>query len=988
MKRICFVLFLCVAVACSELDYGTKPNPEPEAPGIIDEHFVYGSVDYGEGIEIDHVVWAPVNCGVTERKYGMHYPIAKAWTVCPDGWRLPLATEIDDLMKNGSGLTLHEGTKGCWFSGNKEYSGDVTAIFFPFAGYARNTDILEEGTNGWYYAAEGNRLHQLRINSSKVIIDDSKANACAIRCVRGSNEDVLPGAGDKYCENKESYGYDVKIGDFIWAPVNAGISSSANGMSYTYEAAKESCPSGFHLATLDEFNQLTENITSVTSYGGISGCWASGDRAYSPEIPAIFLPFDENQIYWTASSNRNYAYFSNLSEIDYGDKMKPGYARCVRGTGSKDDGASDNVVGGVEKYVVNGVDYGYSVQIGNLVWAPINSGFLDGNSLGSKYIYLGKEYIPWGKFDLSDSRDACPSGYRIPTDNEFTALLKNTSRITTVDGQNGRWCSGDLEFSSANPAIFIPLETQDGHSLEYWTSFGTYRNPYCFDGEKTYIQDPGTGCHVRCVKGVDNRKYEVPGAAGKYNDTEFDCVEMSGMIWAPFDCEGTFSYEEAMLACPFGYRLPLREEFEALQSSFSGSYYGVQGCWLGTSPVYDDHLSALFFPKSSDSYWVAGKNKWMNISYCWHFEDNDTFTFSLLDCSEKHKARCIKGDKSEVEVKDKFPIDVDAWTKEAYIRGSETGGTIYGVKYRRIGEEEWFTYNGEQPVDNGRFVAHISGLLPATRYECFAYTETDESEICLFTTESAAQLPNNSFEHFSLVTGADYYKWYNPACDDHESREIWWASGNGEGKDGVAGTGAFGLVMIYPDCKDKMDGGWSVRCESKSLNGVLACGNFFTGRIAKIVGWTGVSMNYGRPWTTRPKALKVWCKYQSGVIDLVGKKPVGDNTKIGDNDRCEIAISVGNWDYRNMGGTAASPVYVNTTNGIYYTEKSPGVIGFGHFVSNESFDWTLVEIPLDYKTLTEHPTHIIVTCTASYLGDYLTGSSQSKLWIDKMELIY
>lgn len=204
----------------------------------------------------------------------------------------------------------------------------------------------------------------------------------------------------------------------------------------------------------------------------------------------------------------------------------------------------------------------------------------------------------------------------------------------------------------------------------------------------------------------------------------------------------------------------------------------------------------------------------------------------------------------------------------------------------------------------------------------------------------------------------------------------------------MAGTGAFGLVMIYPDCKDKMDGGWSVRCESKSLNGVLACGNFFTGRIAKIVGWTGVSMNYGRPWTTRPKALKVWCKYQSGVIDLVGKKPVGDNTKIGDNDRCEIAISVGNWDYRNMGGTAASPVYVNTTNGIYYTKKSPGVIGFGHFVSNESFDWTLVEIPLDYKTLTEHPTHIIVTCTASYLGDYLTGSSRSKLWIDKMELIY
>lgn len=986
MKRICFVLFLCVAVACSELDYGTKPNPEPEAPGIIDEHFVYGSVDYGEGIEIDHVVWAPVNCGVTERKYGMHYPIAKAWTVCPDGWRLPLATEIDDLMKNGSGLTLHEGTKGCWFSGNKEYSGDVTAIFFPFAGYARNTDILEEGVSGWYYAAEGNCVHQLRVNSSDIITDDSETNSCAVRCVRGRNEDVLPGAGNKYSENDENYGYEVKIGNFVWAPVNAGVSSSANGMSYTYEAAKKSCPSGFHLATLDEFRQLTESITPVANYGGISGYWASGNKAYSPETPAVFLPLDENQFYWTASLNRNNAYFSTLSEIDYGDKMKQGYARCVKGIGSNDDDDSDNVVGGVEKYVVDGVDYGYSVQIGNLVWSPVNSGCLNDNFLGSKYIYLGKEYVPWGKFDLPDSRDACPAGYRVPTADEFLSLLRNASRSMTVDGQKGRWCSGDLEFSSDNPAIFIPQETQDGHRLEYWTSSGTYRNPYCFDGEKAYIQDPGTGCHVRCVKGEDNRKYEVPGAAGKYDDTEFECVEMSEMVWAPFDCDGFFNYEGAMSVCPSGYRLPLKDEFEMLQSSFEGGYYGVPGSWLQTNPVYDDQLPALFFPKSSDSYWVASKNKWMTMAYCWKIEDNDASIFSLSDCSEKHLVRCIKGENNEII--DKFPIEVSAWAKDAYITGSETDGTVYGVRYRKVGDKEWCIYDNVLPVNNGEFVAHISGLLPSTQYECFAYTETDESEVCLFTTESEAQLPNNSFEHFSKVTDTDYYKWYDPSCDAPESREIWWASGNGEGKDGVAGTGAFGLVMIYPDCKDKMDGGWSVRCESKSLNGVLACGNFFTGRIAKIVGWTGVSMNYGRPWTTRPKALKVWCKYQSGVIDLVGKKPVGDNTKIGDNDRCEIAISVGNWDYRNMGGTAASPVYVNTTNGIYYTEKSPGVIGFGHFVSNESFDWTLVEIPLDYKTLTEHPTHIIVTCTASYLGDYLTGSSQSKLWIDKMELIY
>mgnify|MGYP002520866986 FL=1 len=332
---------------------------------------------------------------------------------------------------------------------------------------------------------------------------------------------------------------------------------------------------------------------------------------------------------------------------------------------------------------------------------------------------------------------------------------------------------------------------------------------------------------------------------------------------------------------------------------------------------------------------------------------------------------------------------MNVWTKEVYLTAVGVEGQSNGFRYRVAGASGWTDVSGSAiTTDGGQFTAHITELLPETTYEFYAYTGDDMTDVARFTTDPARQFPNNSFEHFSKVTDADYYKWYDPLCDDPESREIWWACGNGEGKDGVAGTGTLGLVLTYPDGSDKMDGGWSVRCESKSLAGVLACGNLFTGRFAKIIGTTGGAVNYGRPWTTRPKALRVWYKYQSGVIDIVGKRPVGDNTKIGDNDRCEIAISVGNWDYKKMGGVPESPVYVNTTDGIYYTSKSQGVIGFGHLVSDQSCDWTPVEIPLEYKSLTERPTHIIVTCAASYLGDYLTGSSKTKLWIDKMELIY
>ena len=333
--------------------------------------------------------------------------------------------------------------------------------------------------------------------------------------------------------------------------------------------------------------------------------------------------------------------------------------------------------------------------------------------------------------------------------------------------------------------------------------------------------------------------------------------------------------------------------------------------------------------------------------------------------------------------------NINIWTKEVYITAVGVEGQKNGFKYRVVGESGWTDVTGGAlSMTGGQFTAHITGLTPATTYEFYAYTGDDTTDVQQFTTDPARQFPNNSFEHFSKVTDADYYKWYDPSCDDPESREIWWACGNGEGKDGVAGTGTLNLVLTFPDSEDKADGGWSVRCESKSLVGVLACGNLFTGRFAKIIGTTGGAVNYGRYWTTRPKALKVWYKYESGIIDIIGKRPVGDNTQVGDNDRCEIAISVGNWDYKKMGGNPESPVYVNTTEGRYYTEKSDGVIAFGHHVSNQSCDWTQIEIPLNYKTLTERPTHIIVTCAASYLGDYLTGSSSTKLWVDKMELVY
>ena len=51
-------------------------------------------------------------------------------------------------------------------------------------------------------------------------------------------------------------------------------------------------------------------------------------------------------------------------------------------------------------------------------------------------------------------------------------------------------------------------------------------------------------------------------------------------------------------------------------------------------------------------------------------------------------------------------------------------------------------------------------------------------------------------------------------------------------------------------------------------------------------------------------------------------------------------------------------------------------------------EWAEYTIPLDYHDIDTEPTHIIVSCAASQYGDYFTGCSSSKLWIDKVELVY
>ena len=164
-------------------------------------------------------------------------------------------------------------------------------------------------------------------------------------------------------------------------------------------------------------------------------------------------------------------------------------------------------------------------------------------------------------------------------------------------------------------------------------------------------------------------------------------------------------------------------------------------------------------------------------------------------------------------------------------------------------------------------------------------------------------------------------------------------------------------------------------------------------------------MNFGRPWTSRPTALKISCRYATGLIDWLGDLPDGVSlVKNESYDRAQIKVAIGTWNNRTYGGTADSPVQVNTTQEStfvdYYTDPSTiangdivvyndgYVINNGEKVTATTDAWVEYIIPLDYRNLQTFPTHIIISCAASQYGDYFTGSTSSRLWLDKFELIY
>jgi len=329
---------------------------------------------------------------------------------------------------------------------------------------------------------------------------------------------------------------------------------------------------------------------------------------------------------------------------------------------------------------------------------------------------------------------------------------------------------------------------------------------------------------------------------------------------------------------------------------------------------------------------------------------------------------------------------VDAWTKVAWLKASGIAERENGFRYRMKGEEDWKEVLDIE-MDGGTFSACVDSLVPETEYECYAYSGTDVTEIRSFTTEKEIQIPNGGFETFSHAESDKYFSFYDPSSSDPGLQTKWWGSGN---KGSTTVGSSYAITM--PDETTFVEGAHSVQLNSEYVIIKFAAGNIFSGEYYKTIGTSGGVVRFGRPFTGRPRKLTLWVKYNSGIIPdkCCNDKPDGDPVKVGDKDRGSVWIALGNWDYHKYGGSEESPVEINTNDkSTFFNPDGENVIAYGRYVMYDDVkEWTRIEVPLDYKSTSKKPTHIIISCASSLLGDYFTGSPDSTLWVDDVQLEY
>lgn len=349
-------------------------------------------------------------------------------------------------------------------------------------------------------------------------------------------------------------------------------------------------------------------------------------------------------------------------------------------------------------------------------------------------------------------------------------------------------------------------------------------------------------------------------------------------------------------------------------------------------------------------------------------------------------------------------LTANAWAKFAYLTAADVvsdGSTdISALKfqYKKKADSQWTdaeTQKESVAVEAGGepqevYTAKITGLTDNTAYE-YRLANADETFVSTgsFTTEAATELYNGSFELWTTGGNGEKEKEtiYPGSSGEAGNTTSFWNTSNPGTSQGmaasvIAGGPANPTTSVTSPVKA---GTYAAKLMSTNKLSVFAAASLYTGKFNGLDGMSA-NMEFGQSFTSRPIALHGYYQYTPQVINHVSRKPEGVTIEEGKTmDQCAIfiALATKSFQFNNK----KEEEYIDYAN-------DPAIIAYGELPSGDAAKaednngYVEFNIPLKYKSLTEKPTHIIIVCSASKYGDYMTGADNSTLYVDDFSLVY
>ena len=240
------------------------------------------------------------------------------------------------------------------------------------------------------------------------------------------------------------------------------------------------------------------------------------------------------------------------------------------------------------------------------------------------------------------------------------------------------------------------------------------------------------------------------------------------------------------------------------------------------------------------------------------------------------------------------------------------------------------------------------------------------SAVLMCLSMQAQQLYNMGFDTWSKQGGV----WYPYGKEAPESRKVWDSANRG--------LSALGVNTTVPEYEHvAVPGKAAAKVQSRKVLWAFVAGNLFTGKFIKVVDLSGAEMDFGAPFSGRPKSLSGYYHYIPKAINyaqdpykhLKGKQDVG---------RIEVILT--DW---------TEPHHVLTTEEPFIeAERNPHVIGRAVLdLDKATDDYVPFEIPVEYRN-GKTPKYAFIFVTSSRYGAFFTGGSGSTLYVDEFRFNY